>query len=105
MKRAVFIGTVLCIVLFQIYSRTLGAKIIGSASGPEWESLTIDGKTYTIDNSNNFSTASRGRFLGIVVAGDTTFRIYSVKGDDEGRCLYRLWDWEGAFYRLEDPSN
>ena len=29
-------------------------------------------------------------------------RVYAVKGDDSGKYIYTLWDWDGAFYVQED---
>ena len=43
--------------------------------------------------------ADKGKYLGIIRSGENTFRIYSVKGDEESQYIYRLWDWEGAFYK------
>ena len=71
---------------------------IGSVKGAEMEQIIIDGVTYVQNNDTGLSYTDRGRFLGRATAGDTTFRVYSVKGDTEGRYLYRLWSWEGAFY-------
>ena len=50
----------------------------------------------------DFSYADKGRYLGRAVSGDITFRVYAVKGDTEGRYLYRLWSWEGAFYEKQN---
>jgi hypothetical protein len=93
---------VIILVLFPIYKQTIGAKIIGTVSGTEYEQITIDHKTYTIDFNNSFSNSYKGHFLGLIRSGDVTFRIYSVKGDKEGKYIYRLSDYEGAFYRLKE---
>lgn len=71
-------------------------------SGAEWEQIVIDGVTYVQNNDTGLSYADKGRFLGRATAGNITFRVYSVKGDTEGRYLYRLWSWEGAFYERQD---
>jgi hypothetical protein len=89
-------------LLFTIYRQTIGAKIIGTVSGTEYEYITIDNKTYQIDFGNNYSNADKGNFLGVIRSGDVTFRIYSVKGDKDGNYIYRLWDYDGAFYRLKE---
>ena len=71
---------------------------IGTIRGPEMNEIIIDGVTYVQNPFLDFSYADKGRFLGRAVNDNTTFRIYAVKGDTEGRYLYRLWSWEGAFY-------
>ena len=73
-------------------------RVIGTIRGAEMEQLVIDGVTYVQNNDTGLSYADKGRFLGRAVSGDITFRVYAVRGDTEGRYLYRLWDWEGAFY-------
>ena len=101
MKRASMLVVVFCasFMLLQIYRYTVGAKVIGTICGAEWDQILIESTVYEIDHSNYFSSAAKGRFLGVVVSGDTKFRIYDVKGDNEGQFIYRLWDWEGNFYR------
>ena len=44
-----------------------------------------------------FSGADRGKYLGRVTDGNITMRVLSVKGDENGKFLYALWDWEGEF--------
>ena len=73
-------------------------RVIGAVKGPEMDQIVIDGVVYEQNNDTGLSYADQGRFLGRAVSGDITFRVYSVKGDTEGRYLYRLWEWEGAFY-------
>lgn len=45
-----------------------------------------------------YSTADRGKYLGCVTNGESTMRVFSVKGDTEKKILYVLWDWEERFY-------
>ena len=73
-------------------------RVIGTVKGAEMEEIVIDGVTYVQNNDTGLSYADKGRYLGRAVNGDVTVRVYAVKGDTEGRYLYRLWDWEGAFY-------
>ena len=75
---------------------------IGTIRGAEMEEIVIDGVTYVQNNDTGLSYADKGRFLGRAVSGDITFRVYAVRGDTEGRYLYRLWSWEGAFYEKKD---
>lgn len=102
MKRIVAVGAAifLTLALIQAYRYTIGAKVIGTVDGLEWDQITIEDRIYKIDHSSHFSSADKGDFLGIAISGDNSFRIYGVKGDDEGQYIYRLWDWEGAFYKL-----
>lgn len=95
---------VLCGILFVIScillgKSILGSKEIGTISGPEYDYITIDGVKYEVDYNTGFSSADRGKYMGIIRSGESTFRIYSVKGDEESQYIYRLWDWEGAFYK------
>lgn len=107
-RKPIVLGATICIIVllfFAIYRQTIGAKIIGTVSGAEYEYITIDNKTYVIDFQNNYSNADKGNFLGVIRSGDVndvTFRIYSVEGDKDNNYIYRLWDWEGAFYRLKE---
>ena len=80
----------------------LRGRVIGTVQGAEMEQIVVDGVTYVQNNDTGFSSIDRGRFLGRATAGDITFRLYSVKGDAEGQYLFRLWEWEGAFYERQD---
>ena len=94
-----FCGALFLISIISIGKATLGAKEIGTISGAEYDYITIDGVTYELDHNHDFSNADKGKYLGVIRSGDNTFRIYSVKGDEENQYIYRLWDWEGAFYK------
>lgn len=76
--------------------------IIGTIKGPEYEVIEIDGVRYVEDLDSEFSSANRGEYLGSVTNGNITMRVFSVKGDDSGRFIYTLWNWEGAFYTREN---
>lgn len=104
-RKPMVLGGTICIIvilLFVIYRQTIGAKIIGTVRGTEYEYITIDNKTYKIDFGNNYSNRDKGDFLGVIRSGDVTFRIYSVEGDKNSNYIYRLWDYDGAFYRLKE---
>ena len=76
---------------------------IGIISGLEDFYITIDGVVYELDDMSGYSSSDRYRYMGRVETedGDRQFHVYSVKGTDE--YIYRLWDWEEAFYqRVED---
>lgn len=88
-----FIGWISSVIL--IYSK----EPIGQISGPEMDIVTINGCIYEADYDNDLSSNDRGHYIGKVMTDDAevTFKIYSVKGTDD--YIYRLWDWEGAFYK------
>lgn len=84
-------------------------KPIGTAEGPEWNILHIDGVTYVNEASAGFDIpydrSDRGRHLGIIKSGDNTFHIYEVKGDPERDYLYWSWEWEGDMYVRKDIAD
>lgn len=101
MKKKVTLG--LCIAAVLLIAVVLfHGRQIGTIRGAEMEEIEVDGVTYVQNNQTGFSSNDRGRFLGRATAGDTTFRLYTVKGDTEGRYLFRLWEWEGAFYERQN---
>ena len=75
-------------------------KNLGEISGPEWQTITVEGTEYRrMDDTKDLSAKDRGVLLGNVTDGESTmFRVYAVKGDPERQYLYCLWDWEGFFY-------
>ena len=97
------IALVSAIPLFQM---AVQKPIIGTIKGPECQFIEIDGVRYVEDRDgareHQFSGADRGAYLGSVTNGTITMRVFSVKGDDTGRFIYTLWDWEGAFYSREN---
>ena len=90
-------AAVLLITILLLHGRKFG-----TVKGAEMEQIVIDGATYVQNNNTGFSSIDRGRFLGRATAGDITFRLYTVKGDAEGKYLFRLWEWEGAFYEKQN---
>lgn len=38
-------------------------------------------------------------YVDLIFVRDNIFRIYSIKNDNENQYIYRLWDYEGAFYK------
>jgi hypothetical protein len=72
---------------------------IGEIRGAEYDCIIIDGIKYEESYAPNYSFGDRGRYLGKVETDDSKvcFRVYAVKGSDD--YIYRLWDWEGAFYK------
>ena len=101
MKKKVPLLLCIAAVLLLAISQLRGS-VIGTIHGAEMEEIEVDGVTYVQNNQTDFSSNDRGHFLGRATAGDTTFRLYTVKGDTEGRYLFRLWEWEGAFYERKN---
>ena len=100
MKKKVLLCCLLAAVLagaFWGYRYTLGAQVIGTITGSEWQSLSIGEERYEIDDQAPVHGTEKDRFLGIATSGSTRFRIYSIQGTDE--YLYCRWDWEGWIYR------
>lgn len=111
-KRIVILSSIVVVVLsaalaLRFFNLASQKPIIGTISGAEYEFIEIDGVRYAADlynehAANSFSSADRGEYLGSVTNGEITMRVFSVKGDDSGRFLYTLWDWDGAFYIRAD---
>ena len=80
----------------------LRGRVIGTVKGVEMEQIVVDGVTYVQNNNTGLSYADKGRFLGRAVNDKVTFRVYTVRGDTEKQYLYRLWEWEGAFYEKQN---
>lgn len=93
-----FLGVLTLLVLHPI----IFPEEIGTVRGPEAEELIIGNAVYKRSASDPYSSADRGRFLGIVRVGeDSIYRIYAVKGASQEEWLYCRWDWEGWFYHRE----
>ena len=106
MKKNKYILIIVIIVVIAIVSAAIisligSFRVIGTVSGAEFDYIVIDDVTYRINYNTGFSIADKGTFLGLVTNGDVIFRVYSVKGDTEGKYLYTLWDWEGNIYERE----
>ncbi|MGW4497997.1 hypothetical protein ACWENR_05170 [Micromonospora sp. NPDC004336] len=105
MRKPIILGStvlVIALLLVVVYRHTIGAEVIGTASGPEYEYITIDDRTYVMNFANDYSSSDKGDFLGVVRGDDVTFRIYSVDGDEGHNYIYRLSGFDGAFYRLQE---
>lgn len=110
-KKRILIAAVLLVVsialvaAIPLFQMAVQKPIIGTIKGPECQWIEIDGVRYVEDRdgarANEFSGADRGAYLGSVTNGAITMRVFSVKGDDSGKFLYTLWDWEGTFYSRE----
>lgn len=98
MKRIIAVILVITLLLSLV---ACGKKTIGKISGPENDCITIGDVKYNRETNHIFSNADKGKYLGKVSNSKITMRVYSVKGDTEGKYIYALWDWEGAFYKRE----
>lgn len=92
-------GMVLAVILAAVL---LGqGKAVGRITGPEWDHLELDGVSYARCDTAPYAAGDKGEFLGLAAAGEETFRLYAVKGDEERNYIYCFWDWEGFFYQKE----
>lgn len=98
----IFVAIIFVVLAIPLFKLIVQTPMIGTISGPESQFIEIDGVRYVETSDNEFSSADRGEYLGSVTNGNITMRVFSVKGDDSGRFIYTLWDWEGAFYARED---
>ena len=94
------------IALILIYLLVFAActdKTIGKISGAENEIIIIEDVTYLREHNSGYSSADKGKYLGKISNANITMKVYTVKGDSETEYIYTLWDWEGAFYKKEQP--
>ena len=70
---------------------------IGTVSGPEWDTVTVNGVEYikAPPGYDIYGSSDKDDHLGIIKSGDNTFHVYTIKGDTEGEYLYVRWEWEG----------
>lgn len=98
-KKAVLCFGIMLLLLisFLVYRQTIGAPVIGTATGPEWEHLTVNEVNYERDGHAPVNGTDRDRFIGIALNGETRFRVYSIKGTDD--YLLCMWEWEGYIFK------
>ncbi|MBR2413841.1 MAG: hypothetical protein IKB13_05015 [Clostridia bacterium] len=100
MKRLTAVAIVLvCLLCFSACT----GNTIGKISGAENELIIIDDVTYIREHNSGYSNADKGKYLGKVSNTNITMKVYTVKGDSETEYIYTLWNWEGAFYKKEQP--
>ena len=77
---------------------------IGTVSGPEWDTVTVNGVEYikAPPGYDIYDSSDKDDHLGIIKSGDKTFHVYTIKGDTEGEYLYVRWEWEGDIYIRKD---
>jgi len=102
MKKKKYLCCGVVIILFSItilyiYEQRFGAPVIGTIQGAEWEYLSIGEECYEITYDAPVNGTDKGSFRGIVTSGETRFRVYTIKGNDE--YLYCQWEWEGHIYK------
>lgn len=71
------------VIAFFPYKQTVGAPVVGTITGPEWEYLTIEEENYKIAHDAPVNGTDKGAFIGLAANGAAEFRIYSVKGSGE----------------------
>lgn len=99
-KKCIFLTILIIFILIACWMvKTF--RVIGTVSGLEQDYITIAGVRYEYDNADQYSSKDRKRFLGFakVEGYDSYMRVWSVKGDKEGKYLYTLWFYDGAFYK------
>lgn len=98
-KKAVLCFGIMLLLLisFWVYRQTIGAPVIGTVTGPEWEHLTVNEVNYERDDHVPVNGTDRDRFIGIALNGETRFRVYSIKGTDD--YLLCMWEWEGYIFK------
>ena len=99
MKKKILLccGIAVLLIAFSGYSRTIGAPVIGTVTGPEWDCLTVRGVDYERDFHAPVNGTDRGRFMGIATDGETRLRVYSIKGNED--YLLCIWVWEGYIFK------
>lgn len=81
------LGAILLVALLTSLSACAG-EIIGSVEGTEMEKITIGDTDYYLDNEVEYSGVFEGEYLGMVKDDrGISYRVYSMKGDAEGRCV------------------
>ena len=87
----------LLLISFWVYRQTIGAPVIGTVTGPEWEHLTVNEVNYERDGHAPVNGTERDRFIGIAQNGETRFRIYSIRETDD--YLLCMCEWEGYIFK------
>lgn len=98
--KIILVVSILIIVSTVFVSREL--RIIGEVTGAEWNQLTIGETEYSLSSGFDYTIADKGRYLGKEKYSELTVRLYSVRGDEEGKYIYAMWDWEGLFFVREE---
>ena len=104
MKKLISVALCFAIVLSLT---ACGSKTIGTIKGAEYEKIVIDDIEYLRVFDSGISYSDKGKYLGNVSDGKTTFKAYSVKSDSESKYVYCMWDQEGLIYQKADsvPSD
>lgn len=97
-KKTVLISVLAILLIVSAVVVSRESRFIGEITGPEWNQLTIAGTEYRQINGLDYTIADKGRYLGKAKYNEITVRLYSIKGDEEGKYIYAFWDWEGFFF-------
>lgn len=101
-KKVTIIVVIAMLIVISAVFLSRDSRIIGEITGAEWNRLTIGETEYNVNYGLDYTIADKGRYLGKAKYNTLTVRLYSVKGDEEGRYIYAVWDWEGFFYVREE---
>lgn len=101
-KKVIIVAVIAMLIVISAVFVSRDSRVIGEITGAEWNQLTIGETKYNVNYGLDFTIADKGRYLGKAKCDTLTVRLYSVKGDEEGRYIYALWDWEGFFYVREE---
>lgn len=101
-KKITIIAVIAILIVISTVFVSRDRRIIGEITGAEWNHLTIGETKYNVNYGLDFTIADKGKYLGKAKYDTLTVRLYSVKGDEEGRYIYVFWDWEGFFYVREE---
>lgn len=97
-KKTVLISVLAILLIVSAVVVSRESRFIGEITGPEWNHLTIAGTECRQINGLDYTIADKGRYLGKAKYNELTVRLYSIKGDEEGKYIYAFWDWEGFFF-------
>lgn len=101
-RKAILVLSALLILISVVVIRR-ESHVIGEISGPEFDRLTIGSEHFLLTDNHGFTSADRGQFIGKAsYHTGISLRLYSVKGENTGKLIYALWDWEGFWYLRQD---
>lgn len=102
LKKITIIAVIAMLIVFSAVFVSRDRRVIGEITGAEWNQLTMGETKYNVNYGLDYNAADKGRFLGKAKYNTSIVSLYSVKGDEECKYIYALWDWEGFFYVREE---
>ena len=101
-KTAFAVILIVLIALFVLYQIHCYNDVIGTSENKQNDLIVIGDTVYAANPDLPFTEADKGEFLGFIRAGGMRWRVFSIKGDEEGKYLYSLWDFAGNLYERVD---